>query len=609
MGIIGLQECRIPSGMDGCEGEYRTHYSGNVDGKRQHGVGIFMHNTVTQGEFDIQPINERIMWIYGMVFGVMQAVFAVYAPTNKKDNIGEVDKFYSTLEQQVKEVRTKYGVETKIIILGDFNARIGTDGADNATEECNDNNEPCANGMFGFEEVDDNGAELLTFCVAQQLKVMDSYFERRDGEYGTWACNRSKDKGFHAILDHILVSRELWGEVITCGVHIPAVRWNTDHRMVELDLGKYGKDREADVATEGHTKDKKSEQAKERSARRNFNKHILWCRLNMDPEQELPRMRDTLERMVATAKAAMLDNIEVDPEWEKHTQLNADAALHLLNDALSATAEELFPGGVPANNQMKGRHWNSKNRELAKLVIERGKMMRQLRAGRDESAATAAKIHKLEEKVQRKQRQIRENLRRNRDEYWTKVAEQLERAYRSKDMKLYYKLIIEAHGPQLTSTSKGRQSITGQHMKLKTGNDRTRTKTELETRWIEHFTELFNQPGILGEGIDRCLPAQRAINDKIKTGPFDMAELHAAIRDMNNDKAAGLDGWYGIEMEKYIAGEAYLNIELTMFNEILESGDMPAILRDVIITILYKGKGQRDKCDNYRGISLMSHKG
>ena len=319
-------------------------------------------------------------------------------------------------------------------------------------------------------------------------------------------------------------------------------------------------------------------------------------------------MRDTLERMVTTAKAAMLDNIEDDPEWKKHTQLNADAALQLLNDALSATAEELFPGGVPANNQMKGRHWNSKNRELAKLVIERGKMMRQLRAGRDESAATAAKIHKLEENVQRKQRQIRENLRRNRDEYWTEVAKQLERAYTSKDMKLYYKLIKEAHGPQLTSTSKGRQSITGQHMKLKTGNDRTRTKAELETRWIEHFTELFNQPGILGEGIDRCLPAQRAINDKIKTGPFDMAELHAAIRDMNNDKAAGLDG-YGIEMEKYIAGEAYLNIELTMFNAILESGDMPAILQDVIITILYKGKGQRDKCDNYRGISLMSHKG
>ena len=35
-------------------------------------------------------------------------------------------------------VRTKYGVETKIVILGDFNARVGTDGSDNATEENNE---------------------------------------------------------------------------------------------------------------------------------------------------------------------------------------------------------------------------------------------------------------------------------------------------------------------------------------------------------------------------------------------------------------------------------------------------------------------------------------
>jgi hypothetical protein len=33
------------------------------------------------------------------------------------------------------------------------------------------------------------------------------------------------------------------------------------------------------------------------------------------------------------------------------------------------------------------------------------------------------------------------------------------------------------------------------------------------------------------------------------------------------------------------------------------------VLRDVIITVLYKGKGAMDDCDNYGGISLMAHKG
>ena len=49
-----------------------------------------------------------------------------------------------------------------------------------------------------------------------------------------------------------------------------------------------------------------------------------------------------------------------------------------------------------------------------------------------------------------------------------------------------------------------------------------------------------------------------------------------------------------------------MEMEMAMFNDILQSGDMPAILRDVIITVLYKGKGLRDKCDSYRGISLTT---
>jgi hypothetical protein len=36
---------------------------------------------------------------------------------------------------------------------------------------------------------------------------------------------------------------------------------------------------------------------------------------------------------------------------------------------------------------------------------------------------------------------------------------------------------------------------------------------------------------------------------------------------------------------------------------------VPSILRDVIITVLHKGKGSKEDCNNYRGISLMAHRG
>ena len=120
--------------------------------------------------------------------------------------------------------------------------------------------------------------------------------------------------------------------------------------MMELNLGQCGVGTAAEAI---EAAEEKSGKAKERAARRNINKYMLWCRLKMDPDQELSRMRDALEKMVEKAKESMLHDIEDDPELERHIKVNAKCILQLLEAALTATVEELFPGGVPADNQMK----------------------------------------------------------------------------------------------------------------------------------------------------------------------------------------------------------------------------------------------------------------
>eukprot|EP01036_Dinobryon_divergens_P035907 gene35907-46617_t len=607
LGVVGLQECRVPGKTDGQEGEYRTFYSGNMEGKCQHGVGVYLHKFAAKGEFDIQQISERIMWVYGSVYGEDQAVFSVYAPTNRLDNGIEVADFYTSLEKEVRKVRETYGANTSIIILGDFNARVGKDGADNREEECDARGEQCVIGTFGFAESNDNGLDLTVFCKTRRFKIMDTYFEREDGDYGTWAANSNKSKGYKAVLDHILVSASLWGVVAHCGVYIPVLRWNTDHRMVELDLGEYSKaGTTIRVIGEEKQKDQPSAEIMERKKQKRFNQYVLRCKLNLDPDQELQRLSESLEQMVAKGREEMLvvQGTEGPNRWA--TGHNAEQWLQVLKGAVTNTIEKEFPEGVPANNQQRGRNWNSGNREIKSLYQERAAAVRKL-ARSQQSGTTVAEIWRLNDHIKVTQRLIRKNLRSTRDQYWLGVAFQLETAYKNKDMKLYYKLIKEAHGPQLSSTAQGRQALQGQHMK-KLDKTKTSTKVEVEERWIEHFTSLFNQPGEVDADIDKYLPEQRETNEKIKVGDFNIGELRTAIKDMNNDKAAGLDG-FSIEVEKYLAGEEYLGIELAAFNAIQKSGQMPAILRDVIITILYKGKGPRDNCDNYRGISLMSHRG
>ena len=117
--------------------------------------------------------------------------------------------------------------------------------------------------------------------------------------------------------------------------------------MVELDLGRCGVGKAAVATAEAEERKKKSEQAKELATRQSINRHVLWCRLRMEPDQELPRMRDAHEKMVEKSKESTLHNIEDDPEWGRHTKVNAKSILQILEAALTATAaEELFPGGI-----------------------------------------------------------------------------------------------------------------------------------------------------------------------------------------------------------------------------------------------------------------------
>jgi hypothetical protein len=75
---------------------------------------------------------------------------------------------------------------------------------------------------------------------------------------------------------------------------------------------------------------------------------------------------------------------------------------------------------------------------------------------------------------------------------------------------------------------------------------------------------------------------------------------------MANDKAAGPDG-YTVEVQKYLNCPAHREALLALFNRTLDTGDMPAAWKNVIIVSVYKRKGPVDDCNNHRGISLISH--
>ncbi|MCP4337615.1 MAG: reverse transcriptase family protein, partial [Desulfobulbaceae bacterium] len=82
------------------------------------------------------------------------------------------------------------------------------------------------------------------------------------------------------------------------------------------------------------------------------------------------------------------------------------------------------------------------------------------------------------------------------------------------------------------------------------------------------------------------------------------AEVSEALKKVKMGKASGIDGVCG-EMLKY-GGEIVIEWVWKMCRLAWEEGSVPEDWKSGVIVPLYKGKGERGVCGNYRGICLLS---
>ena len=77
------------------------------------------------------------------------------------------------------------------------------------------------------------------------------------------------------------------------------------------------------------------------------------------------------------------------------------------------------------------------------------------------------------------------------------------------------------------------------------------------------------------------------------------------MKRMKHGKAVGPDD---IPIEAWkVLGDRGVNLLTKLFNQILETEEMPEEWRKSILVPIYKNMGDNQNCSNYRGIKLMSH--
>ena len=82
-------------------------------------------------------------------------------------------------------------------------------------------------------------------------------------------------------------------------------------------------------------------------------------------------------------------------------------------------------------------------------------------------------------------------------------------------------------------------------------------------------------------------------------------ETETTLKGMKSGKAVGADE-IPAEAWKYI-GNFGIKILCKLFNNSMDTEQMPSAWRQSILIPIFKGKGDIQECKNYRGIKLLSH--
>ena len=209
--ICALSEVRREGTGNLIEKEYTYYWSGGD--KKEAGVGFAVANTLSNVTLDISNISDRLMTIrMQLKSGNHLKLISVYAPIMQRSQ-EEKELFYSQLSNAIKT-----NSDDHVIILGDFNARVG----------CDWRLWPNVLGKHGVGRMNSNGLMLLDFCTQYSLSIMGSMLQMKNSLKVTWKHPRSKH--WHQ-LDHVLANNVARQYINVVKVN-PSADCFTDHRLL-----------------------------------------------------------------------------------------------------------------------------------------------------------------------------------------------------------------------------------------------------------------------------------------------------------------------------------------------------------------------------------------
>ena len=509
---------------------YTFFWSGRSSAERREaGVGFAIRSHLARNLAKLpEGINDRLMTLRLPLGNKKCAtLISAYAPTmTNPDDIK--DKFYEELDALLAAVPQS----EKLIVLGDFNARVGTD---HQTWEG-------VIGRHGTGKCNSNGLLLLKLCATHELVITNTLFRLRTRNRTSWMHPRSRH--WH-LIDYVITRKQDMQDVRVTRAMCGADCW-TDHRLI-----------------------------------------VSKCKLCIQSTRR-PQGQKTAKRLnvskLKSSKVAETFSQDLDsrlPDITQDGQDRTEEQWAAFRDAVYSTASEHLG---PATR--KNQDWFDENDdEIQALLSEKHQLLR-VHQNDPTSQAKKDAFVSARRKVQKKLREMQ-------DAWYSKKAEEIQGYADSHDTKRFYDALKTVYGPQPSGSS---PLLTADGTQLLT------EKKQILGRWAEHFNQVLNRSAEINDEAIARLP-QVEINPDLDKLPTE-EEVREAIKLLSCGKAPGSDA---IPAEVYKAGGPVMMQKLTeLFQSMWNEGKIPQQLKDASMVHIYKRKGNRQSCDNHRGISLLS---
>lgn len=529
--IAALSETRLSE--EGSLTEPASGYTFFWKGRAQnedriHGVGLAIKTSLLKQLPDLPAgISERLMKIRLPLSKNRHAtIISAYAPTLASAE-ETIEQFYSDLSAVLHSVPAN----DKLILLGDFNARVGQDHA----------RWEGVLGKHGVGKMNNNGLLLLSKCVEFELTITNTNFRLANKYKTTWMHPRSKQ--WH-LIDYVIVRQRDIQDVLITRAMRGAECW-TDHRLVRATL---------QLRIAPH------HQKRPKTGRTAFNISRLQQPSYLQSFQS--RLDDQL-----SANGPLTGT--PTEKWNQFKEVVTETAKTVLGPKFR-----------------KNQDWfDENNSAIEELLNKKNKAFMEWQND-PKSAPKKDRFKSLQASAQREIRMMQ-------DDWWNRKAEEVQRYADTNLAKQFFGALKTIYGPSKCGIAP---------LLSPDGVTLIKDKQGIIDRWKDHFSQLLNLPSSVDQAALDLIP-QNPILEQLDDLPT-LEEVQKAIKQMNPGKAAGKDG-IPAELFKAMSGEALQTFH-SVLSSIWEEEDMPAELRDASIVALYKNKGSRASCGNYRGISLLS---